>query len=144
MAIVMSVTSCKDSRIYDHYEPIDVKGWERNDTLIFNIARQHTSGTYHLNIGMRATDGMPYTNLAMIMRIRILPGNTWITDTIHYNIIDNNGKLLGKNGVSSSELQYHVTDIQLHRGDSLHITLNHCMNRDEIPGLTEVGIQLKR
>jgi gliding motility-associated lipoprotein GldH len=144
MAFAMNVSSCKDPRIYDHYESIDVRGWEHNDTLVYSVKRLHAGGIYHMNIGLRATDGMPYTDLAMIMKIRVFPGNKLMTDTIHCSIIDDKGKLLGKNGVSSSELQYHITDIQLKRGDSLQITLNHAMSRDEIPGLTEIGMQLTK
>lgn len=138
---LLLAVSCNDNRVYDHYEHTQLKGWERNDTLTFNIPPV-SKGTYQLNIGIRANQDYPFKTISIVMSRKTMPKGIIKNDTIRCKIIEDNGKLAGQNGISSTELRYHVRDLELNQGDSLHITLNHCMRREILPGLSEIGLQL--
>mgnify|MGYP002623758744 CR=1 FL=1 len=141
--IVAITCSCKDQRVYDHFEHTSIDGWERNDTLSFNIPPM-PEGDYLLNIGMRANVDYPYTKISVLMERTIYPSKKSHRDTIRCRLMEENGKMSGKQGISSSETRYEVSTIHLKDNDSLHIILHHCMSKEHLPGISEVGIQLVR
>ena len=139
LVCMLLFASCQDRRTYSHYTTVAVDGWERNDTLTFAIPPQH-AGTYELQIGLRATNAYPFTHLSMLMEQTC--GIKVRRDTVRCQITDAKGLLLGKNGISSSEITYHIADINLKEGDSLTIKFNHCMERDPISGISDMGVEL--
>ncbi|MCR5076721.1 MAG: gliding motility lipoprotein GldH [Prevotella sp.] len=149
MATVIGAGSCSDPRTYDHYESVPMKGWERNDTLSFNVPRQW-EGLYQLDLGLRASQAFPYKEITLIMERTVInyrhrmKQEKRFQDTVRCEIINDKGMLMGKDGVSSSEIRYHITDFRLIRSDSLHITLRHVMSRDAVPGISNVGIRLTK
>jgi gliding motility-associated lipoprotein GldH len=102
------------------------------------------SGLYSLNIGMRTNTSFPFQTLSMVMTRSQKSEPKQHSDTVSCNIVDREGKLLGRNGISSNEVRYHVRDIAMADSDSLFVCISHCMRRESLPGLTEVGLQLVR
>lgn len=140
--------SCTDSRAYDHYEPVELDGWGRNDTTRYCVPRQG-EGKYAMQLGLRATQAYPYKTVSLIVEWKVIPNkersaSRVAADTVVCRIIDDKGRLSGKSGVSSSELLQHVSSFRLNRGDSLFVTVRHIMSRDLLPGISDVGIQLDR
>ncbi|MBO4660318.1 MAG: gliding motility lipoprotein GldH [Prevotella sp.] len=163
VALFMTVTimtSCNESRTYSHYNTVDVDGWQRGDTIKFPISSQH-EGTYELLLALRATDAYPFTHITLIMeqqqykatvlksiKKKAVLGKRYNLigirkDTIRCQINDNNGTLLGKAGISSTELNYVIRKLRLHEADSLVIKLNHCMERESLAGISDIGIEIR-
>ena len=148
MTLVISTSSCDNPKKYDHYEAIPLSGWERNDTTKFEIPRQK-SGNYILDLGIRVSRGYPYKNLSLLLESTIYPKNTkddnnTFVDTVTCKIIDDDGKLLGKDGISSTEILRHVTTISLKDSDSIHIDVRHIMSQEKLPGISDIGIRLTK
>ena len=55
MCVGMMLVSCGDRIVFSRYESTPVRGWERNDTLSFNIERIHETNLYAEEIGVRIT-----------------------------------------------------------------------------------------
>lgn len=148
VASVVGICSCDDARTYDHYESIMMSGWERNDTASFTVPRQW-EGYYSLELGIRATMEYPYKNISLIMEGKIIPDKKkaayrTFQDTITCNIIDDNGRLVGKRGISNTEIMRFTTGLNINRGDSLYVTVRHIMSREQLPGISDVGIRLTK
>ncbi|MBQ7421847.1 MAG: gliding motility lipoprotein GldH [Prevotella sp.] len=141
LAMFIGLEACQKNRTFDHYEHTQLSGWERNDTLLFDIPPQK-AGTYELNIGIRATQTFPYKSVCLIIERTVFPNMETRKEIVRCPIIDDYGLLIGKNGISNSELSYHLADITLQEHDSMHIKLHHCMRRETLPGISEIGIQL--
>ena len=142
-AVLIMLASClDDNRVYDHYEHISIEGWEHNDTLHFAIPPQR-EGTYNLCIGLRTTPAYPYQDICMVMESTINRTKTR-KEKLKCHLMSPDGRIKGKNGVSSNEHLFFISIQHLHDNDSLHITLHHQMQDDMLQGITEVGIQLKK
>lgn len=146
----MIVCGCEDARVYDHYEDIDIDGWARNDTLKFNIDPQ-PAGMYDVRVGIRATSAFPYEDISLIMDCNVYAKKKgkWMSsgtksDTLRCKLVSQNGSLQGDNGISSNQMLFYVMPLRLRQGDSLSIALHHIMQRELMPGITEVGVQLSR
>lgn len=145
--IAMGAVSCSDPRTYDHYESVSLRGWERNDTLAFDVPRQW-EGNYQIDLCIRAAQAYPYRNISMIMERKVIyyrqhkKREKTYNDTINCEIINDKGMLAGQDGISCTEIRQPATSFRLNRNDSLHITIRHIMSRESVPGISDIGIRL--
>lgn len=134
--------SCSTGTVYDSYAHTPLSGWEKNDTLTFNTQRMAYSGTYHQEVGLRMTTAYPFVSISLIVEQQILPKGRIITDTLKCPITDMRGNFLG-DGISSYQYQFPLRDIQLNRGDSLHVSIRHNMKREILPGVSDIGLKME-
>ena len=147
MVIAMGATSCSDPRTYDHYKSVSLQGWSRKDTLTFDIPRQW-EGNYQLDLCLRAAQTYPYRNISMIIERKVIyyrqrkKREKSYNDTINCEIINDKGILMGHKGITSTEIRQAITSFCLNRNDSMHVTIHHIMNRESLPGISNVGVRL--
>lgn len=149
VAMAISSISCDDPRTFDSYKAVEVNGWQRNDTATFKVERQW-EGTYCMDLGIRANQNYPYKNISLIIERTViaskkkkLPNKTY-QDTITCRIIGDDGRLVGKRGITNSEITHHVCSFVLERNDSLNIAVRHIMSKEQLQGISDVGIRLIR
>lgn len=143
---VMSVTlfaACESGMVYDEYQQADVEGWEKNDQLVYDIHSLKESGTYSLALGLRLTTKYPFSNLHMIVEQTQMPANQTTVDTVTCYVVDKRGFTLGQ-GVSLFQYELPVRQKFYLHGDSLHVVVKHNMKREILPGISDVGIILKK
>ena len=133
--------SCNERRVYDRYEHTPLSGWEKNDTLRFDITRLTADGVYSTSLGLRATVSYPFVGLTLIVEQRLVPADTTFTDTVRCELTDAIGKTRGK-GLSCYQFRFPLREMRLSKGDSLHIRVRHDMKREMLPGISDVGISL--
>ena len=147
MVIAMGATSCSDPRTYDHYKSVSLQGWSRKDTLTFDIPRQW-EGNYQLDLCLRPAQTYPYRNISMIIERKVIydrqrkKREKSYNDTINCEIINDKGVLVGQKGITSTEIRQVITSFRLNRNDSMHVTIHHIMNRESLPGISNVGVRL--
>ena len=147
MTTIMSATSCSDPRTYDQYKSVSLQGWQRNDTLTFDIPRQW-EGNYQLDLCLRAAQTYPYRNLSVIIERKVIyfrqrkKLEKTYNDTVNCEVINVKGTLVGHKGITSTEILQAVTSFRLNRNDSLQVKIHHIMNRESLLGISDVGIRL--
>ena len=134
-------TACHQRPVYSHYESVDVDGWQRDDTLHFVVAQGIKDGCYHETLGLRANLSYPFTALSLIVRQYATPSGASRCDTLMIPLIDADGKALG-HGVSHFQYDIPLEDIVLCAGDTLYIDIRHNMKREDLTGITDVGVTL--
>lgn len=140
--IVTLLYACDMDTVYYHYEHTPIQGWEKNDTLSFDIGPIDRPGMYDANIGLRINGSFPFTRLALIVETKIYPRQQVITDTVMCNLTSKRG-VSSRHGISYSQYTSPAGEITLSPGDSLHVSIRHCMKRDILPGISDIGIHLK-
>lgn len=141
IAVLAILTAC-DGKVYDTYRHTSLDGWERNDTLCYDVNKMAHQGNYMVELGLRTSYSYPFMALTLIVDQTILPAGTTVTDTLNCELIKPNHTQ--KTG-GISVFQYHtlVRQLSLNANDSLHITVRHDMKRDILPGISDVGISIK-
>ena len=66
-----------------------------------------------------------------------------MTDTLDCELIDERGNAIGQ-GVGQYQYLFPLKTMQLHQGDSLHLSVHHDMKREILPGITGVGIKVRK
>jgi len=137
------LSSCNRHTVYDHYSHTPIAGWEKNDTLVFNIPKLTVGGMYQQFLGLRINGAYPFMSLYLIVEQTIEPQHRVLTDTLNCRLINQKGISEGQ-GISYYQYNFPITRIDLQAGDSLHVCIRHGMKRDILPGIADIGLRMIR
>ncbi|RRD02333.1 gliding motility lipoprotein GldH [Prevotella sp. OH937_COT-195] len=137
------LVACETKTVYHHFEPTQINGWERNDTLKFSVPAVYHAGYYKEKITLRISNDYPFMGLTLIINQTVFPGKRHISDTLNCRVIDRDGNIRGR-GIGLYEYDYPLTRIKLNAGDSLQISIRHNMKREILPGIADIGVKLSR
>lgn len=141
-AVALMVAACGDGRVFDKFVSTPVDGLEKNDTVSFSVPPVASSGSYRQEIGLRITADYPFTSISLEVKQTVEPGHRVSTDTLACRLYDDDGNMLGR-GVSMFQYGFALPDIDLRKGDSLHVRVRHVMKREILPGITDIGFNLE-
>ena len=135
--------ACDRKIIYDHYAHTPIAGWEKNDTLFFDIKPIAEDGVYRQELGLRINGSYPFKKLRLIVEQHQHPGNSIRHDTLDCELIDDKGNPKGQ-GICYYQYALPIGEINVRKGDSLHIGVRHSMKRFILPGIADIGIKMTR
>jgi len=139
----LSLTACRQRAFYYHYEHTPLGGWDRTDTLHFMVPAVSESSLYDIQLGLCTDSYYPYRNISIIAAHRVLPDGQSVRDTITHDVIDESGHPTGT-GTSLFQYLFPLTTLQLKEGESLEVSVFHNMRREILPGVSSVGVQVKK
>ena len=139
--LVSFVVSCTGNKVYDHYNHTPVTGWEKVDTLKFNVPKLAKGGRYATDLGLRINGRYPFISLSLIVEQMVFPGRHTHVDTLNCSLMSDKGKIKGQ-GIGSFQYHFRISEMALKAGDSLHICVRHDMKCEIIPGISDVGIEV--
>jgi gliding motility-associated lipoprotein GldH len=143
LIITLGMVSCDDKTVYHHYEHVPGYVWEKNDTLTFSIPPVAEEGTYQEQLEMRINGDYPFLSLTMLVDEHILPLGGSHRYAYTCELMDKYGTPLGE-GVSYYQYRFDMNELNLNKGDSLVVYIVHNMKRELIPGISDVGLRLRR
>jgi len=141
--LLLTIASCDERKVYDHYVHTSLTGWNKGDTLSFSLPKIEKEGVFGMDLRLRTNNSYPFTGLTLIVQKTFYPSMFKSPDTIHCKLRDDNGTPR-KQGISYYQYSFHVTDLHLRQGDSLQVEVRHNMKRETLPGISDVGIMLTR
>ncbi len=142
------LSSCYQSTIFDEYVHTPIAGWEKNDTLSFEIPPLQESGHYQENLGLRITGDYPFMGLTLIVEQNIYHNKRKIAsehkvDTLNCQLTTSNGISKGQ-GISYIQYNFPINLYPMHQGDSIHISIRHDMKREILPGISDIGVKITK
>ena len=143
VCIVMGFISCDTNTPYYHYAHTPIDGWEKNDTLRYDVHPLKKGGEHQITVALRLNGAYPFRKLYLIMEQDIYPRLQYKTDTICFDVTSKEGRFTG-NGISYYQYTVPVCREHFIENDSIHITIRHAMKRDILPGISDIGIKLER
>ena len=141
LIILIILSACNEKIAYDKYNHTPIAGWEKNDTLSFDISHIAKEGRYHSDLGLRINGAYPFMRLSLIVEQTVYPDKRVKIDTINCRLIDENGIAKGQ-GVNYYQYNFPVSELYLKQGDSIHVNIRHDMQREILPGISEIGFML--
>ena len=143
LALSMAVMACTDGTLFHRYKPLPAEGWDRRDTVRFDLpqAEEDIRGT--LTIGLRTIPNIGIRDIVLVVEQCDSLAHIRQRDTLHYPLTDAEGYAL-TGGVNHHQYETQHVPIRLQKGESGHICISHLMRHEEIAGITEVGIRIDR
>lgn len=135
---------CTTKTVYHSYQSIKESGWDRKDTLIFNLPADIAPGKYKMEIGVRNSPEYLYKN------IWISIGNNWEdsllykTDTLELNLTDEQGRWPYQGNISNLYQSVHpyIEVPELPKQQKRIIKIVHIMRKNPIQGIQDIGVKL--
>lgn len=143
VVVAFLLGGCDESEVYHHYVSTPISGWEKNDTLEFNIPRLACTDRYREEIDVRISNEYPFKSISLVIEQQFFPGKRVKRDVLHCQFTDAKGHFKG-DGTNFYQYRYVLDDIVLRRNDSVRITIKHDMKREIMPGISDVGVRLTR
>jgi len=140
-AVIMLLLACNNKTVYNHFEHTPQDGWEKSDTLCFNISPVKEGGQYREELGMRIDGRFPFLSLQLTVDQIVLPMGEIRHDTLTCSLISHGGQPKG-DGISYYQYSFPVASMMLNKGDSLSIYVRHNMKREMLTGIADIGIKL--
>ena len=147
LVATIAFSACNHAKVYDEYAHTPIAGWEKNDTLSFEIPPMAATGYYRQSLGLRTTGAYPFTALTLIVNQTIYPANKGKriekTDTLLCQLINQHGENKGQ-GISYYQYNFPINIYKINRGDSIHIAIRHDMKREILPGVSDIGVKITK
>lgn len=143
LTVLLACMGCNRKTVYYHYEHTPVSGWDRRDTLHFNIGPVEEGGEYRQEVGLRISSDYPYMGLNLIIEQTTAPNFSMRTDTLNCQLMDDDGTIKG-HGLSYYQYDFQLPPLSLNKGDSLTVRIHHSMRRETLPGIADIGIKLSK
>ena len=143
IGLAVLLVGCDRQTVFNHFEHTALTGWERNDSLLFDIPPVAKSCDYVEEVGLRVTGAYPFIGISLIIEQTVYPSLVSHRDTLNCTLTDRQGNVTG-GGVSQYQYQFPLKLLRLRQGDSLHVALRHDMKREILPGIADVGLILRQ
>jgi gliding motility-associated lipoprotein GldH len=143
VAVAALFAGCDSKTVYSHYEHTPQEGWEKIDTLFFEVPPVKEAGIYQEEIGIRTDISFPFQSLALNVAQDVLPQGEHYQTTKNCVLYDETGKERGS-GISRFQTVVYLTDVKLNEGESMRISITHNMRRELMSGVSDIGIILTK
>ncbi len=139
----LTCVACTQGTVYNQYMPTSLKGWERNDTILFQTDTMPETGDYLEEIGMRIKGDYPFMGISLIVEQTVIPSGKSYKDTLSCQLINEKGNIMG-DGINHYQYLFPHTTLKLNKGESVRVAIYHCMKREMLPGISDIGLKLSR
>lgn len=142
LALSIIITGCTGDALVHRYEHTTPEGWDRKDTLCFDLPTVDKAGYYTLSLGIRTNNNLPYKNVWIVVDSKLENPTKFSKDTVNIVLTDDDGYLLGK-GMRKTQTEQMVGPFMMEAGQTGQIRLYHVMTKEVIPDITDVGLMLE-
>lgn len=139
--LALALGSCDSGVVYDSYGHVGSYGWDKGDTLFFDIPPVKAAGSYSFSVGLRTNSNFPFMSLSLVVERLVNPGGKVYVDTLKCRLADEKGHVSG-HGISCYQYDFDIPAVGLHRGDSVRVGVRHIMRRETLPGISDIGLKV--
>ena len=144
IAVVLFATAC-DKSVF-HNESVHLKNdeWKAADTLFYSFDSKDTLAFYNFYVEIRNTTAYDMQNLYLFITA-YYPGNTFSRDTAECILAAPDGQWYGKGmGKHKDNRFLFRKGVRFRKPGNYVIAVNQAMRKDNLKGISDVGILIKK
>ena len=143
LAVACCCVSCGNDTVYNKFQPIRDKVWDKQSEYLFEYEINDSSLPYNLLLQIRNNDGYKYQNLWLLCEQR-QPDGVLLIDTIECMLADDFGKWHG-HGVTLFQSRVALRCRYLFPDTGKYILrLRHGMRDDRLEGIEDIGLFIEK
>ncbi|WP_071144850.1 gliding motility lipoprotein GldH [Bacteroides ihuae] len=144
IALLLFFTSCDNKTVYHSFLHIPETGWQKKDTLSFNIEIKDSMTYVHLSAEVRNLSNYPYKNTFLSISHNLQDSTTWKTDTLELSLADNEGKWLGKGWGNLYQTSLLIGTVLVVHPGKYSVRISHEMKDNALLGINDVGVLVEK
>lgn len=136
--------SCTQSAIFSEYKSVDVKGWDKDSSFVFDVNIENVNISYDVFVNIRNVGEYPHQNLWLFIQ-KMDPDSTITQDTINFFLADNRGKWLGSGIGSIYEMPVlYQQKLKYSKPGTYHYKIFQGMRDSLLMGVSDIGLRIER
>lgn len=141
-ALSLFIAACNNSGTLLHsYKPLSAEGWDRRDTICFDLPKAEADIDGTLFIGLRTRANIGIQDIVLAVEQRNDSTGFYRKDTLRYPLTDAEGFAL-TGGVNLHQYETQHLPFRMKKGQSCSVRIHHLMRSEVVNGITEVGIRI--
>ncbi|MBP1615458.1 MAG: gldH [Bacteroidetes bacterium] len=144
IAFSLFFASCDNKTVYHSFLHIPETGWQKKDTLSFNIEIKDSMTYVHLSAELRNRSDYPYQNVYLSISYNLQDSTTWKTDTLELSLADNGGKWLGRGWGNLYQTSFPIGNVLVVHPGKYSVRVSHEMKDNSLAGINDVGIRIEK
>ena len=141
--LLLLLTSCNKTAIYEKYQPVKDYVWQLQDAKSFQLDIKEAGKRYNLYISVRHSDEYLHSNLWVQLQTR-KPGNKIESQRFALTLAEQDGRWLGATLGSIYDSRFLVIkDLLIPEKGLYNFVLQHDMRQDVVVGIMDVGIRVE-
>ncbi len=142
LSLMLLLTACSDNSIYSKSYEIDGHEWHMEDKLEFEFDIEDNSKNNIISLTLRLNEDYPYANMYLFLETLGANQKSRI-DTLPILLAESDGKWKGEKKGSLIEFVIPIFNGQFPDVGTYHLTLQHGMRDEYLPGVLDVGIKVE-
>lgn len=140
-SLSLLLASCISGTAFHSYKPLPLEGWERCDTVCFELPKavEDINGT--LTIGLRTMEHVGMQDIVLAVEQCDESAGVCRCDTVRYPLTDAEGDALTP-GVNYHQYETQHLPISMKKGQGGSVRIHHLMTPETMHGITELGIKI--
>ena len=139
------LTACNENTVYHSYQSLPDEGWEKSDTLSFQIPiTDSIPTTLRLFAEVRNRIEYPYHDLHLFISQNLQDSTVWRTDTFVFSLADSTGRWTGHGWGSIYQSETFIKSVLPLRSGNYTIKVINGMKDEKLQGLSDVGIRIEK
>lgn len=136
--------ACDKQTVYHTFQSLPTEGWQRKDTLFFNVTIPDSATLYNISVEIRNRNNYPYQNLPLLIYYDSPEAQNIKRDTLEMELADSDGIWLGDGWGGLYQSTLHAGLIHIGKAGEYRFKIMHLLPDEVLPGINDVGIKLKR
>ena len=137
-------TACDEQTVYHSFQSLPTEGWQRNDTVFFNVSVADSATLYNVSVEVRNRNNYPYQNLPLLIYYDSPEALNIKRDTLELRLADNAGIWLGDGWGGLYQSTLPAGFVRIGKAGEYRFKIIHLLPDEVLPGINDVGIKLKR
>lgn len=135
---VCTMTACDKQTVYHAFRSIPIEGWQRQDTICFDVNVPDSQTYYKLSVEVRNRNDYPYQNLQLSV------SHQSHTDTLQLTLADKQGIWKGEGWGGLYQTRILVGSTRIDRPGQHQFKIAYTFPDKTLQGINDVGIRLER
>lgn len=138
------LSSCSQPAIFSEYKSVDVKGWNKDSSCVFDVNIENTTMAYDVFVNVRNVGEYTHQNLWLFIK-KMAPDSTITKDTISFFLADNRGKWLGSGIGSVYEMPVlYQQKLIFSSPGKYHYEIFQGMRDTFLLGISDIGLRIEK
>lgn len=139
-----AIGACDKQTVYHNFHSLPGEGWNKQDTVVFDVAVCDSQTHYRLDIEIRNTARYPYQDIGLGL-CYCGPGiSRTTTDSLHYILADRQGHWKGEGWGGLYQTSFPAGTVRIDSAGTYHFRLVHTLPDETLQGINDIGIRLVR
>lgn len=144
LLVAGALSACDKQTVYHTFHSLPIEGWQRKDTLFFNVEIPDSLTYYKLSIEVRNRNDYPYQNIDLSVSHDSTDAHSLPADTLHLTLADKKGIWKGDGWGGLYQTSFPAGSVRIGKAGTYLFKIAYTLPDETLQGINDIGIKLRK